>query len=309
MSQIITSDFLAGVMTGYRAIFQQGLEEAGTEKDNKTYLEIATKFPSTKGSESYNWLGANPTMSEWTDKRKLKAPLPYDYTLKNKHYEATIAVNRDTYEDDSYGVIAPRVRGLAMTAVRHYNEMVMSQLDDGQSLKAFDDGYFFKTNRTIGKSGTIDNLKTGAYSGSTAEIRAALVLAFSTMGAYKTDQGVPMGLKPDTIVCSLGMLVAITAALLPDVAGTTSPYSKVISPDRVFASAWIDDDADNWYVLCTKAEVKPIIFQMRKEVEFVSKDKPDDDGVFWQNEFYYGVDDRFAVGYGDPRCAIKFVDS
>ena len=37
--------------------------------------------------------------------------------------------------------------------------------------------------------------------------------------------------------------------------------------------------------------------------------EPDDENVFHRNTFYYGVDDRFAVGYGDPRTAIKIVDS
>jgi phage major head subunit gpT-like protein len=63
-------------------------------------------------------------------------------------------------------------------------------------------------------------------------------------------------------------------------------------------------------MLCTKGiEVKPLIFQLRKDVEFVSMDKPDDTNVFMQNEFYYGVDDRFVAGYGDPRTAIKFINS
>ena len=63
-------------------------------------------------------------------------------------------------------------------------------------------------------------------------------------------------------------------------------------------------------MLCTKAvEVKPLIFQLRKDVQFVALDQPDDQNVFMQNEFYYGVDDRFAVGYGDPRTAIKIINS
>ncbi len=306
---LVTSDFLAAIMTGYRAIFKQGLDAAAAERENKLYEEIATKFPSTTDKESYAWLGANPTMSEWKDNRKIKAPLPFDYSLTNKHYEATIGVSRDTYEDDRYGIIAPRVQGLAVRAVRHFNEKAISQLDDGQSLKAFDDGYFFKTNRTIGSSGTIDNLKSGGYSGSTAEIQTALALGLVTMGAYKDEEGVPMGLKPDTIFCSLKMLVPIKLALQPTVSGVPNPYADIVSLDRVFASAWIDNDADDWYLACTKAEVKPLIFQLRKDVQFVSMDKPDDANVFMKNIFYYGVDDRFAVGYGDPRTCIKFIDT
>jgi phage major head subunit gpT-like protein len=305
---IVTSDFLAGLMTNYRAIFKQSLDEAFAEK--QLYKEIATQFESTSDKESYGWLGANPSMSEWLDKRQLKGVKAYDYTLTNKHYEGTIAVNRDTYEDDKYGLIAPRIKGLANRAIRHFNQTVVSQLDDGATLLAYDGSAFFKTNRTIGDSGTIDNLKSGSYSGSSTEILTALGLAYSTMQNYKDDKGIPMGLQPDTIVCSPAMYIPILNALLPGVAQTVRPEASIFANARIFASPWIDLDADNYYVLCTKnVEVKPLIFQLRKNVEFVSMDKPDDTNVFMQNEFYYGVDDRFAVGYGDPRTCIKIIDT
>ena len=303
----VTTDFLAAMMTNYRVIFKQALDEAFAEFT--LWKEIASLYPSTTDKETYAWMGAVATMNEWKDQRQYQAMKAYDYTLTNKHYEGTIEIDRDAYEDDKYGIMNPRIQGLARRAIRHYNQMVASQLDDGATLLAYDAGAFFKTNRTIGSSGTIDNLKTGAYSGSSAEILTAMALAYQTMMAYKDDKGVPMGLEPDTIVCSGTMKLAILNALLPGVAGTTRPEAGIFSPSRVFATPWVDLDTDDWYVLCTKAEVKPLIFQLRKDVEFVSLTSPDNDHVFKNKTFLYGVDDRFAVGYGDPRTAIKIVDS
>jgi phage major head subunit gpT-like protein len=296
-------------MTGYRAIFKKALGDAFDEQP--LYRDIATQFNSETDRESYNWLGANPTMSEWKDARKLKDLDAYDYTLINKHYEGTIAVKRDTYEDDKYGMIAPRVAGLANRAVRHWNQSVVSQLDDGATLLAFDGLPFFDDGdaRSLGSSGAINNILSGAYSGSETEIRNALAAAYAAMVNFKDDKGVPMGLIPDTIVCSPTMLIPLRQALLPAVAGTTRPEAGIFSADRIFASPYIDDDADNWYVLCTKAiEVRPLIFQLRKQPEFISVEDPKQDHVFMYNEFLYGVDDRFATGYGDPRSAIKIVD-
>ncbi len=305
---LVTSDFLAGLMTNFRAIFTQALGDAFAEKP--LYQDIATKFDSTSDQESYGWLGANPSMSQWLDKRQLKSPSAYDYSLKNKHYEGTISVNRDTYTDDKYGLIAPRIRGLANRAIRHFNEKVLSQLDDGATLLAYDGTAFFADTRVIGSSGNIDNLLSGSYSNSADEIRAALAAAYVAMQLFKDDQGIPMGLIPDTIVCSPSMLIPIRNALLPGVAGVERTEAGLFPADRIFSTPWVDDDVENWYVLCTKqVEVKPLIFQLRKNVEFVSMDKPDDHNVFMQNEFYYGVDDRFATGYGDPRTAIKIVDA
>ncbi len=42
---------------------------------------------------------------------------------------------------------------------------------------------------------------------------------------------------------------------------------------------------------------KPMIFQMRSEVEFAQKDKPEDDNVFLEDELLYGVRARYNAGY------------
>lgn len=301
---IVTTDFLAGLMTGFRAIFQEALDEAFAEF--QLFNEIATIFRSTSDKESYGWMGANPAMREWTDQRVYKALAAYDYTLTNKHYEGTIEVDKDTYEDDKYGLIAPRIRGLARRAIRHMNERVISAMDDNGN--AYDGDAMFYATREIGGSGIIDNLVNGAYSGGASEIRAGLAAAFAAMALYADENGVAMGLIPDTIVCAPSMLIPIQNALLPGVAGTTRPEAGIFSPSRVFASPWINADVLDWYVLCTRAEVKPMILQLRKDAEFVSLDSPTSDHVFKNKTFLYGVDDRFIVGYGDPRTAIKIVD-
>ena len=58
-----------------------------------------------------------------------------------------------------------------------------------------------------------------------------------------------------------------------------------------------------WFLLCTKRALKPVIFQLRKAWNFVAKDNPDDDNVFDNDEFKYGTDARYEVGYGFPQMA------
>lgn len=53
-----------------------------------------------------------------------------------------------------------------------------------------------------------------------------------------------------------------------------------------------------WYLLDTSRTVKPIIFQKRKEYTFTSLTRPEDDHVFKNKEFVYGVDSRVNVGFG-----------
>ncbi|RWR26793.1 hypothetical protein D2T29_19645 [Sinirhodobacter populi] len=53
-----------------------------------------------------------------------------------------------------------------------------------------------------------------------------------------------------------------------------------------------------WFLLATREIIKPILFQNRKDPQFVSKDAPTDDNVFSKKQFVYGVDARRNVGYG-----------
>lgn len=53
-----------------------------------------------------------------------------------------------------------------------------------------------------------------------------------------------------------------------------------------------------WYLLNTTRALKPIILQRRRDFEFVSKTKTDDDHVFMNREFLYGTDARANVGFG-----------
>jgi phage major head subunit gpT-like protein len=51
-----------------------------------------------------------------------------------------------------------------------------------------------------------------------------------------------------------------------------------------------------WYLLDTSKVVKPIIYQVRKDYNFVAMDKETDDNVFNAKEYIYGVDARSNVG-------------
>ncbi|WP_102226917.1 Mu-like prophage major head subunit gpT family protein [Acidimangrovimonas sediminis] len=53
-----------------------------------------------------------------------------------------------------------------------------------------------------------------------------------------------------------------------------------------------------WFLLDVNRALKPIILQKRKDFEFVSKTKLDDDHVFMNKEFLYGADARANVGFG-----------
>lgn len=54
----------------------------------------------------------------------------------------------------------------------------------------------------------------------------------------------------------------------------------------------------SWYLLDVSRALKPLIFQSRRDVQFVSKDSPEDENVFMRKKFVYGVDRRDNAGFG-----------
>lgn len=60
-----------------------------------------------------------------------------------------------------------------------------------------------------------------------------------------------------------------------------------------------------WYLLDTTQPLKPFIFQMRKEPEFVAKTNLTDDNVFFDKTFLWGVDARYAGGFALWHTAVK----
>lgn len=53
-----------------------------------------------------------------------------------------------------------------------------------------------------------------------------------------------------------------------------------------------------WFLIDDSRTLKPIILQVRKDWQFVSRDRVDDDNVFTKKQFIYGVDGRFNCGFG-----------
>jgi phage major head subunit gpT-like protein len=57
-------------------------------------------------------------------------------------------------------------------------------------------------------------------------------------------------------------------------------------------------DSEAWFLIDKTRAIKPFIFQLRREVQLVRMDRPDDEHVFLHKKFRYGVDYRGAAAYG-----------
>ena len=100
-----------------------------------------------------------PQMREWIGDREIQNLSAYDYVIKNKKFEMTIAVPRDDIEDDTYGVYNPMFQNLGECAARHPNEQCYGALMAGFKNACYDGKPFFSADHPVEKK-KVSNLGT-----------------------------------------------------------------------------------------------------------------------------------------------------
>jgi len=290
---VVTSDFLAGLYQTFKALYKDTYEK--TQVD---WPKIAMQVPSATSQNDYSWLGEVPGMKEWVDERTIEDLKAWDYTIKNKDWESTIGVDRNTIEDDQLGIINPRIQGLADAARTHPDQLVFQLLDTGFDEVCFDGQYFFDTDHPLEDGSTQSNKITTAF-GETG-FQEALVLIRKMKGW--TGRALNIN-GPFTLVVSpqdeVEALKLATNSKLAN--GEDNPYKALIK--EVIVRADITDG--RWFLLCTNKPIKPLILQMRKQPEFVAQDDPTkSETVFMRKKFLYGVDARYNVGFGLYQLAV-----
>lgn len=230
---IVTSSVLNAIRTGFRKNF----EDAKT-KGEPMYTAVATVVPSTTKSNTYGWLGQWPGFTEWVGNRTLKSMKEHAYSITNKDYESTVAVDRNDIEDDNLGVYGPMMTEMGYAASVFPDELIFPLLGAGFATLCYDGQYFFDTDHPVN-----------------AEV---------------------------------------------DGSGADTSFSNVIID--------VGYTGEPWYILDTSRSLKPLIFQDRKGMQFVAMDNPNDEAVFTNKTFRYGVDTRCNVGYGFWQMAIGVKD-
>ncbi len=294
---VVTRDFLSAMYTNLRAVYLQSFEAA---QNAEQWQRLVMEVPSTTLTETYEWLGSVPKMSEWVDERKIGDLSEENFSLTNKHFEATVAVDRNALDDNRLGMILPRVRQLGEEAARYPRELVLDVIKNGTTLTGYDGKALFANDHSGG-----DNLLGGTGT-SVAQIQADLGSVFGAMREFTDDRSRVMNITPDLVVVpaelEFPMRTALKAALTGG--GDTNIYQGIcdimVAPELT--------DANDWYAFNTRSAMKAIIYQLRKAPEFVALDAADDYANFMRRELLYGVDSRCVAGVGIWWYAAKVVN-
>lgn len=276
---------------GLKTVFFEALDSAVGD-----YERIATIVPSESDEEVYAWLGAVPSVREFTDERMPLGLLEHSYTIRNKTWESSIAVERAAIEDDKYGQIRLRVQSLAREVKRHMDELVFTLLANGFSTPCYDGQYFFDTDHATGELGTQSNKGTLPLDA------AALQSAITAMMKFRDDRGKLLGIVPDVLVVPPDLqwtaMELLESTYWPEEGTTTARLSSNVLRGKLdlIVSPYLAD-SNNWFVLSTKGILKPILLQLRTPVEFAALEADSESG-FMRDQYIYGVRARYNAGYG-----------
>ena len=291
---------------GLKATFYQAYDAA-----TPFYPDITTEVPSTAKEEKYAWLGTAPTMREWVDERQPKGLLEHDYTISNKHYEASLDVDGDTLADDQLGQIRMRVTDMGQRARRYPDSLLSTLIENGETDLCYDGQAFFDTDHSEGDSGTQDNDLTASASDSAAPTQSEFEVAFSAamraLMGFKDDRGEPYleewMLNQSNLVLMTPPTSMYDAALKTVQAGTISNTTNVYqNKARVVANARLSWTT-KFALFYTGAPIKPFIFQNRQPVQTGMLGKGSEEG-FMRNRYVFGADARYNVGYGLWQYAV-----
>jgi phage major head subunit gpT-like protein len=295
----IPSLLLPGLRTEFDLAYRSRVEHGVAR-------QIATYITTTVPVQKYGWLGSTPTMREFLDERQPVGLQERQYTIEDKTFEASLAVDRKAIEDDQYDLIRLRIRDLAERVAEHQHKLVVEALAKGFTALGYDGVSFFHTAHPLGNGQTYGNRTTAGLSDT------ALAQAVSQMMGVPDDQGEPLGIVPDVLL--VGPKLQWTAVELiesPVVVyrgnalhtAPSTPYKNVFEGKlRLVVSPYLRGDyADYWFLLDTTRAIRAVILQQRSDVpvEFTAlENASQSESAWWHDRYYYGVRARYNVGYG-----------
>jgi len=296
---IVDTNFLAGVRTTFKAVFDQVMGAAPT--DWTKFVSVIDTGGKTK--LTFNWLGAPPMMRAMGDTLIFGKAFPHDYTITVTENGVGVEINEQTFMNDPLGTITLFVKNLMIQAAKYEMKIAAETLSDGFTLLGFDGLAFYADAHYYGGSAVHDN-KSATNLGTDGVIYQT---AWQVINTAQDDSGTPMALVPDLLVVHSNNRTVVRRLLQAEFIGldtSNTSISNVNKGDVEYITTPYLKTAIEWHLLATNSmEPKPVIFAEQMPKRFVAQDGLDSEAAFNRNVYKYKVDNKIATGYGDPRSA------
>lgn len=277
------------------------------------YPELCSVIPSNGFDEEYGMLGSVPAIREWIDDRQMHSVRAAKFTIANRIWESSIAVQKTDIQDNRLGLYGPMFESLGVRAKRHPDKLLLSDVvvNAGSKL-CFDGQYFFDTDHSWGDSGTQSNLLTADIVAPAAptldEFATALDSAIQAMMGFKDDKGELLqddavigsatGMQL-TILCPLKYRKVAIKATTSGIAVNNGETNVVIVDANVVATPHVTGNYMDLYR--TDTPFRPYIFQAREPLSRGMKGM--DDMEFKDVKFMTQA--RYNLGYGAWWNAVR----
>lgn len=275
--------------------FNKALAELSVEE--RFWERLAMRIDTNVPTIGHKWLGDVPGLSKWVDTRSVGKLQAESFQVTVEDWASALEVDINDIKDDNLGLYAPKLSQMARKAFQHRLNLMMDYLANGFDTAkygaSFDGQALFADSHPHPGGGTYDNKMTATLDDSGA-FAAALQLAREIKG----DDGEPMGIRPSVLICgpkyeetALKLLVASTLAN-----GATNVFANRM--DLFISDKLTGDHDDKWFIADLRGDLKPLIFQVRQEIQ--PGEVTDGHDAFHKRKLYFGYDARYAVAYGAP---------
>lgn len=252
------------------------------------YDQMVTVLPSDASDEDYAWLGDASNIQEWKDELEQGTISEYNFSITNKKYGDKLFIDADLLDDEKYGQVIQKARGLGQAVARFIGKTVTEKLVAGFSTACYDGQYFFSS--THNESGSNQsNTNTSALDATS--LKAAMTAFYKTTD----DKGNRMGLRPDTIVIPPD-LEWTAKTLINGTVVTGTADAPALNTLKGILNIIVDPnltDTNNWYLMRLSDSPRPLIWQNRMNPQLM--------GPYYDEEkdgWKFMLKFRGAVGYG-----------
>lgn len=278
------------IFVNLKATFQKAFTQTPSD-----WTKVAMVVPSTGKENDYSWLARFPKMREWVGDKVVKALAAFNYTIRNKDWEATVEVERNDIDDDQLMGYAIQAQSAGQSAAELPADIVFALVSGGFKNLCYDGQPFFDTDHPV-KGQSVSNKGTKKLSVvSLAAAKASYGEARKTLRSMKDDEGASLKILPNLLVVPPALEddanYLITADRFPD--NTPNPYKGTA---EVLVVPELKTDTE-WFLFDTSKPVKPLIYQERKKPEFVEQTDYNNDNVFMRKQFRFGAEARANGGY------------
>jgi phage major head subunit gpT-like protein len=307
------ADYSVITVKGFLGVFMQRFED---EISGIWAPRLGMRVESNQETETYRFLGMFPQLTEWLGGvREDNLPL-FSFTLTNKLYRTGIAIDKQDFKFQKFGLITQKLGEAGAIVAEHWNELVTTLITGNGT--AYDGQAFFATTHTLGgSSGTMTNALTSAdypelqvvnSNAPTADELNAIILAVGTHGRrFLANNGVPIngGMKSVIIMVPQHLeskaLAAVRGARLN--MGQDNPLGYGNLTFEVIVNPRLTTLTDIFFFREDTAN-KPFILQEPGAPEVLFQG-PGSHLEWLYHRFGYGIETTRAAGYGAWECAWR----